>query len=68
MKLSANTFVYEVGKVPITKALSSIKNFGFQYVDLAAYQSCDPTMLSEEEKGRLLKYFMIWNSNLLSYF
>lgn len=57
MKLSANTFVYEVGKVPITKALSSIKNFGFQYVDLAAYQSCDPTMLSEEEKREIIKIF-----------
>lgn len=57
MKLSANTFVYEVGQVPIREALKSLKKFGFQYIDLAAYQSADPARLSEEERKDLVKDF-----------
>lgn len=57
MKLAINTFVYEVGKVPIKEALPRIRGFGFQYVDLAAYQSCDPTLLSENERREIVRMF-----------
>jgi len=57
MRLAINTFVYEVGKVPIKTALTSAKKFGFKFVDLAAYQSGDPTLMSKVEKKDLIKMF-----------
>lgn len=57
MKLSANTFVYEVGQVPIDKALESLKGLGFQYIDLAAYQSADPTLMTQDKRRELVKRF-----------
>jgi sugar phosphate isomerase/epimerase len=57
MRLAINTFVYEVGKVPIKTALTSAKKFGFKFVDLAAYQSGDPTLMSKVEKKDLTKMF-----------
>ncbi len=57
MRLAINTFVYEVGKVPIKEALKSAKKFGFKFVDLAAYQSGDSTLMSKVEKKDLLKMF-----------
>ncbi|MBE0477992.1 sugar phosphate isomerase/epimerase [Candidatus Aerophobetes bacterium] len=57
MRLALNTFVYEVGKVPVKKALKSAKKFGFEFVDLAAYNSGDPTLMSKVDKEDLLKIF-----------
>lgn len=57
MRLGINTFVYEVGKVPIKKALRSAKKFGFEFVDLAAFQSGDPTLMSKAESKELVKMF-----------
>ncbi len=57
MKLSANTFVYEVGRVPIEKALGSLKGLGFRYIDLAAYQSANPTLMSQEKRRELVRRF-----------
>ncbi len=57
MHLAINTFVYEVGKVPIETALTSAKKFGFEFVDLVAYQSGDPTLMSKMESKDLVKMF-----------
>lgn len=57
MRLALNTFVYEVARVPIRKTLESAKKFGFTFVDLAAYQSGDPTLMSEGERKELVKIF-----------
>jgi len=57
MRLAINTFVYEVGKVPVKEALKSAKKFGFEFVDLAAYQSGDPTLMSDVEKKNLVNMF-----------
>jgi len=47
IRLAINTFVYEVGKVPIEKALRGAEKFGFKFIDLAAYNSGDPTLISK---------------------
>ena len=57
MRLAINTFVYEVGKVPVKKALESAKKFGFEFFDLAAYHSGDPTLMSKKENRDLIKMF-----------
>ncbi len=57
MKLGANTFVYEVGNIPIQRALESIAKIGFTFVDLAAYGSADPRSLSRETRKMLVKQF-----------
>jgi len=57
MRLAINTFVYEVGKVPIKTALKSAKKFGFKFVDLAAYNSGDPALMGREESKELVKMF-----------
>jgi sugar phosphate isomerase/epimerase len=57
MRLAINTFVYEVGKVCIKTALTSAKKFGFEFVDLAAYHSGDPMLISKAESKDLIRMF-----------
>ena len=57
MLLAANTFVYEVGKVPWSKMFESIASFGFKYVDLAAYDIGDPTRMSKDEYKDFVRSF-----------
>lgn len=57
MKYAINTFLYEVAKIPILQALDEIKKFGFQWIDLAAYQSADPTTMSNIERRNLVQKF-----------
>jgi len=57
MQLGVNTFVYEVGKVLVKKALKSAQKFGFEFVDLVAYNSGDPTLMSKKEIKDLLRMF-----------
>lgn len=57
MHLALNTFVYEVGEVPVREALKSARNFGFQFVDLAAYNSGDPTRMNEQDRKEIVTMF-----------
>ena len=41
MHLALNTFVYEVAKVPIHRALASAGGFGFRFIEYAAYSLDD---------------------------
>ena len=54
MKLSLNTYVYECGRVPIQKALPSIRNLGFSLVDFAGINSGDPTLMSAEQRKDII--------------
>jgi len=55
MKLSLNTYLYECARVPIQKALTSIKNFGFSLVDFAGINSGDPTLMSDEQRKEIVR-------------
>lgn len=57
MRLAINTFVYEVGKVPIRQALKSAHKFGFEFIDLVAYHSADPCRMSRGDRQELVKMF-----------
>jgi len=57
MLLALNTFVYEVGKVPVEKALQSASNFGFKFVEYAAYDSGDPTLMDKSRLRDVIKLF-----------
>ncbi|MFC1713441.1 sugar phosphate isomerase/epimerase family protein [Candidatus Poribacteria bacterium] len=57
MRLALNTFVYEVGKVPIEKALQSAARLGFTFVEYAAYDSGDPTSMDKTRRDEVLKLF-----------
>jgi len=57
MYLAINTFVYEVAKVPVREALKNARKFGFRFVDLAAYNSADPTIMGEKERKDFIKFF-----------
>jgi len=57
MRLAINTFVYEIGKVPVKDALGKVKDFGFEFIDLPAYGSADPTTMSTEKRKELIKIF-----------
>jgi sugar phosphate isomerase/epimerase len=57
MKLALNTFVYEVGEVPIVEALQSASKFGFTYVEYAAYNSGDPTLIGKSGRDDVIKLF-----------
>lgn len=57
MKLAANTFVYEVGGIPVIEALQRIKDLGFRFVDLAAYGSADPATMSGNLRKELVSVF-----------
>lgn len=57
MRLALNTFVYEVGKVPVEKALQSACRFGFKFIEYAAYDSGDPTLMSKAKRDELIKIF-----------
>jgi len=57
MHLALNTFVYEVGEVPIKKALQSAIRFGFKYIEYAAYHSGDPALMSKEQRDEVVKIF-----------
>jgi sugar phosphate isomerase/epimerase len=55
MKLSLNTYVYECGRVPIQKALPSIRKLGFSLVDFAGINSGDPTLMSAAQRKDVIK-------------
>lgn len=57
MQLALNTFVYEVGKVPVEKALQSASNFGFTFIEYAAYDSGDPTLMDKSSRQDVVKNF-----------
>jgi hypothetical protein len=57
MFLALNTFVYEMGSVPIEDALKSAYNFGFRFIDYAAYNSGDPTTMSKSKQKEIIKIF-----------
>jgi sugar phosphate isomerase/epimerase len=57
MRLGLNTFVYEVAQVPIEQTLKSAKQFGFTYIDYAAYHAGDPTLMSAEQRKMVLHMF-----------
>jgi sugar phosphate isomerase/epimerase len=57
MRLALNTFVYEVGRVPIRQALKSASRFGFRFVEYAAYGSGDPTTMSVAERREVVAMF-----------
>ncbi len=57
MQLALNTFVYEVGKVPVEKALQSASRFGFKFIEYAAYHSGDPTTMSKAKRDEIVKIF-----------
>lgn len=57
MFLALNTFVYEVGRVPIEDALKSAYNFGFRFIDYAAFNSGDPTTMSKSKQKEMVKIF-----------
>jgi sugar phosphate isomerase/epimerase len=54
MKLSLNTYLYECARVPIQKALPSIKKFGFSLVDFAGFNSGDPTLMNAEQRREIV--------------
>jgi len=57
MQLALNTFVYEVGEVPIQQALQSANRFGFTYIEYAAYNSGDPTLIGKSGRDEVIKLF-----------
>jgi sugar phosphate isomerase/epimerase len=57
MHLALNTFVYEVGKVPIHRALASAGEFGFRFIEYAAYHSGDPTLMSSDQRRQIAGMF-----------
>jgi sugar phosphate isomerase/epimerase len=68
MYLALNTFVYEIAKAPIEEALHSADKFGFRFIEYAAYQSGDPTLMDKDrrkEVARILKDTGLESSQLL---
>jgi sugar phosphate isomerase/epimerase len=57
MFLALNTFVYEVGRVQIEYTLKSAYNFGFRFIDYAAYNSGDPTIMPRSKQKDIVKIF-----------
>jgi sugar phosphate isomerase/epimerase len=57
MRLALNTFVYEVGKVPIERALQSACEFGFEFIDYAAYHSGDPALMDQAKQNEIISMF-----------
>jgi sugar phosphate isomerase/epimerase len=57
MRLALSTFVYEVGKVPIEKALQSACEFGFEFIDYAAYHSGDLALMGEAKQNEIISMF-----------
>ncbi len=64
MYLALNTFVYEVAQTPIEQALRSAIQFGFRFIEYAAYQSGDPTLMNRGRQEDVVKLFE--NSGLQS--
>lgn len=57
MRLSIGTIVYEMGKVSIREALRSAQRLGFEFVDFAAFQSGDPTLLTQKARTDVVELF-----------
>jgi sugar phosphate isomerase/epimerase len=57
MYLALNTFVYEIAKAPIEEALHSADKFGFQFIEYAAYQSGDPTLMNRDKRNEVIRIF-----------
>ena len=54
MYLALNTFVYEIAGDPVEKALQSAGDFGFRYLEYAAYGSGDPTTMSRQRQEEII--------------
>jgi sugar phosphate isomerase/epimerase len=57
MRLALNTFVYEVAQVPIKQTLHSAGQFGFTYIEYAAYGFGDPTRMSKGQRKEVIQLF-----------
>ncbi len=57
MKLALNTYVYEVGKVDVMRALQSAVGLGFTYIEYAACGSGDPTAVGKRKRRQIVKTF-----------
>jgi sugar phosphate isomerase/epimerase len=57
MRLALNTFVYEVGKIPVENALQSACDFGFEFIEYAAYHSGDPTLMDKAGRNEVARIF-----------
>lgn len=55
MYLALNTFVYEIAKVPIEKALHSASRFGFRFIEYAAYRSGDATLMNKDRQREVIR-------------
>ena len=55
MHLALNTFIYEVAKVPVERALLSAGRFGFRFIEYAAYHSGDPTLMNRERRQEVIQ-------------
>ena len=55
MHLALNTFVYEVAGVPVEQALRSAGQFGFRFIEYAAYHSGDPTLMNGERRREVIQ-------------
>jgi len=57
MHLALNTFVYEVAQEPIERTIESAKQFGFTYIDYAAYHAGDPTLMTADQRRAVIQRF-----------
>lgn len=57
MFLGLNTYVYEIAKDPVEKALASAAEMGFRYIEFAAYRSGDPAGMSPARRAEIGQRF-----------
>ena len=57
MKLGINNGIWEIKGINFEKAIPLIKDFGFNFVDVLALGSANPTLLSSKDKVRISKEF-----------
>jgi len=57
MFLALNTFVYSVAKWHVLNALKSAVSMGFRYIEYAACDSGDPTLIGKAERAEIVKAF-----------
>ena len=55
MYLALNTFVYEIAQVPIGETLRSASEFGFRFIEFAAYHSGDPTLMNKDKQREVIR-------------
>ena len=57
MKLGINSSVWEIAGIGLEKSLDYINNFGFKYVDILAFGSANPEILSASDKNKIINKF-----------